>query len=75
MLRENTEWVETLHGDWNILVGAEREKLQSALFPLIVYGSFLSGASRKMRDIFHSSYYNQDNVTVNFLNDFFKGIF
>jgi UDP-GlcNAc3NAcA epimerase len=30
-LRENTEWVETLTGGWNILTGADKKKILSAL--------------------------------------------
>ena len=26
-LRENTEWVETVEDGWNVMVGAEREKI------------------------------------------------
>jgi len=29
-LRENTEWVETLDGGWNVLAGAERERILEA---------------------------------------------
>ena len=59
-LRENTEWEETLHDGWNILVGADREKMLTALNkPLPIKSHavlFLVGASRKIRDILHSSY-------------------
>jgi UDP-N-acetylglucosamine 2-epimerase len=30
-LRENTEWVETIKAGWNILVGADEEKITEAL--------------------------------------------
>lgn len=30
-LRENTEWIETLIGGWNILVGADRQKILAAI--------------------------------------------
>jgi UDP-N-acetylglucosamine 2-epimerase (non-hydrolysing) len=30
-LRENTEWIETLTGDWNVLVGADKHKILAAL--------------------------------------------
>jgi UDP-N-acetylglucosamine 2-epimerase (non-hydrolysing) len=30
-MRENTEWVETLIGGWNVLAGADREKILAAL--------------------------------------------
>ena len=30
-LRENTEWVETVEDGWNILVGADEQKISSAL--------------------------------------------
>jgi UDP-GlcNAc3NAcA epimerase len=30
-LRENTEWVETVEAGWNVLVGAEREKIADAI--------------------------------------------
>jgi UDP-GlcNAc3NAcA epimerase len=59
-LRENTEWVETLHGGWNNLVGADREKILTALNKPLPNkshkGLFSVGASRKIRDILHSSY-------------------
>jgi UDP-GlcNAc3NAcA epimerase len=57
-LRDTTEWVETLEGGWNMLVGATESKIISAiektlptkpqrdLFPL--------GASRKIRAIFNN---------------------
>ena len=59
-LRENTEWVETLRGGWNILVGADREKILTALnnpLPTTSHAHLFSGgASRKIRDILHSRY-------------------
>jgi UDP-N-acetylglucosamine 2-epimerase (non-hydrolysing) len=30
-MRENTEWIETLTGGWNVLVGADKEKILAAL--------------------------------------------
>lgn len=30
-LRENTEWVETLEDGWNVLVGADRERIVKAV--------------------------------------------
>jgi UDP-N-acetylglucosamine 2-epimerase (non-hydrolysing) len=30
-LRDTTEWVETLDGDWNVLAGAGREKIQKLI--------------------------------------------
>jgi UDP-N-acetylglucosamine 2-epimerase (non-hydrolysing) len=30
-LRENTEWLETLEGGWNVLVGADRDKIIRAV--------------------------------------------
>lgn len=55
-LRENTEWVETLEGGWNVLVGAEKEKISKAISNLApmgaqrnVFGN--SRASEKILDI------------------------
>ncbi len=31
-LRENTEWIETLEGGWNVLVGADKEKILKGIF-------------------------------------------
>ena len=30
-LRENTEWIETLAGGWNVLVGADKRKILAAM--------------------------------------------
>jgi UDP-N-acetylglucosamine 2-epimerase (non-hydrolysing) len=30
-LRENTEWIETLTGGWNVLAGADKDKILSAV--------------------------------------------
>ena len=30
-MRENTEWVETVEDGWNVLVGADREKIENAI--------------------------------------------
>jgi len=58
-LRENTEWVETLDGGWNVLAGADREKILLALKKPIhemPHGDlYPPGASSKIRDILHSS--------------------
>ncbi len=43
-LRENTEWVETVEDGWNVLVGADEEKIYSAL------SDFLHSSSQ--RDLF-----------------------
>lgn len=43
-LRENTEWVETVEDGWNVLVGADEEKIYSAL------SDFLPSSSQ--RDLF-----------------------
>jgi len=31
-LRENTEWVETLEGGWNVLVGTDKNKISNAIY-------------------------------------------
>ncbi len=41
-LRENTEWVETVEAGWNVLVGAERERIVDAI-------RHFSPGSRQMR--------------------------
>lgn len=58
-LRENTEWVETLEGGWNMLAGSDEKKILS------VFGEpfhakpqrdlYPTGASRKIRNVLHSS--------------------
>ncbi len=30
-LRENTEWIETINDGWNVLVGADKEKILNAV--------------------------------------------
>ena len=59
-LRENTKWVQTLHDGWNILIGADTEKILTALnkpLPNISTAVLFSvGASRQIRDILQSSY-------------------
>ncbi|MFA4849333.1 MAG: UDP-N-acetylglucosamine 2-epimerase (non-hydrolyzing) [Methanoregula sp.] len=58
-LRENTEWVETLHGGWNVLTGADEEKILAAIrapFPILPQRAlYPTGASKKIREIFSSS--------------------
>jgi UDP-GlcNAc3NAcA epimerase len=41
-LRENTEWVETLEGAWNMLVGTDKKKILEAM------SSFQHGPQRKL---------------------------
>ncbi len=55
-LRENTEWVETLEGGWNVLVGADKNKIMGAAHKFApidaqknVFG--ISGASGKITRI------------------------
>lgn len=52
-LRENTEWIETLHDGWNILTGADDEKILSALMAPIPgkpqRNLYPAGASGKIR--------------------------
>jgi len=54
-LRENTEWVETLHDGWNVLTGTDKDKIVSAIGaprPRVSQGDlFPPGASRKIREI------------------------
>jgi UDP-GlcNAc3NAcA epimerase len=38
-LRENTEWVETLMGGWNVLVGADKHKILAAIIADVRTGS------------------------------------
>jgi UDP-N-acetylglucosamine 2-epimerase (non-hydrolysing) len=55
-LRENTEWVETVELGWNVLVGAQREKIINALKetkrPGVIQSPFGDGkASRRIIDV------------------------
>jgi len=52
-LRENTEWVETVHDGWNVLVGADETKILSAIRTFVSTGAQLNlfgeiGASRRI---------------------------
>jgi len=38
-LRENTEWVETVEAGWNVLVGADRERIVEAIWEFELGGS------------------------------------
>jgi len=56
-LRKNTEWIETLENGWNVLVGADREKIVKAMkiSPLIdihkdLFG--MVGVSKKILELF-----------------------
>jgi UDP-GlcNAc3NAcA epimerase len=57
-LRENTEWVETLHDGWNVLTGSDEEKIQAAIRaprPMLPQRDlYLTGAGRKIREIISS---------------------
>jgi len=57
-LRENTEWVETVEAGWNVLVGAERERIISMIrefapagdqFPLFGNGQAAAGIAKIIR--------------------------
>ncbi len=57
-LRENTEWVETVEAGWNVLVGAERERIVSMIrefapvgdqFPLFWNGQAAAGIAKIIR--------------------------
>lgn len=56
-LRENTEWVETLDSGWNVLAGADRGKILSALKKPVPEKSHVAlyppGASKRIREILH----------------------
>lgn len=46
-LRENTEWVETLEGGWNVLVGVEKSKIIEAVkcfYPIVMQKDIFGGA-------------------------------
>jgi UDP-GlcNAc3NAcA epimerase len=58
-LRENTEWMETLEGGWNVLVGADKGKIIKATRSLVptgaqgdVFGS--EGASKRILQLAQS---------------------
>jgi UDP-N-acetylglucosamine 2-epimerase (non-hydrolysing) len=57
-LRENTEWIETLHDGWNVLTGVDEEKIMSALMaPIPVKPQcalYPLGASEKIRTLLHA---------------------
>lgn len=57
-LRENTEWVETLHDGWNILTGSDEEKILAAIMKprptLPQRDLYPSGSGRKIRQIISS---------------------
>lgn len=52
-LRENTEWVETLHDGWNVLTGSDEGKIIEAIMaPLPTkpqFDLYPAGASGKIR--------------------------
>lgn len=54
-LRENTEWVETVEAGWNVLVGADREKIGAMVREFLPSGGhpdlFGSGASGKITEV------------------------
>ena len=54
-LRENTEWVETLHDEWNVLTGSDEEKILAAIKAprptLPQRDLYPTGAGRRIREI------------------------
>lgn len=54
-LRENTEWMETLEGGWNVLAGAEKGNIIKAISNLAPMGAhrnvFGNRASEEILDI------------------------
>jgi UDP-N-acetylglucosamine 2-epimerase (non-hydrolysing) len=57
-LRENTEWTETLHDGWNVLVGSDEKKILSAIKAPIPEKPqrdlYPTGAGRKIRELIRS---------------------
>lgn len=57
-LRENTEWVETLEGGWNVLVGADPKKIRNAIqspelrIPKLDF--YPTGTAKKIRELLKS---------------------
>ncbi len=66
-LRENTEWMETLEGGWNVLVGGEKGRIIEAIFNLApmgtqrnVFGN--SRASERISDILRREISNEAQI-------------
>jgi UDP-N-acetylglucosamine 2-epimerase (non-hydrolysing) len=60
-LRENTEWVETLHNGWNVLTGTESSKIHARINtdkPAIKQRDiFGHGASVRIREILDDQHF------------------
>lgn len=60
-LRENTEWVETLEGGWNVLAGADKGRIIEAIqkpVPTRIQQNMFAGdsASKKILNVFGNSF-------------------
>lgn len=62
-LRENTEWVETVQAGWNVLVGADSEKIRAMIRDFV--------PSQEHRDLFGKG---ASGRIANIFGDFYNGV-
>ena len=78
-LRENTEWLETLTGGWNVLVGADKHKILAAILADVRTSAdnTVFGKGDQQKKIVRAVKRDQDNKTatdllIKSINDIFN---